>query len=97
MPKGCRCSIQGHSRLRPTQFCKKIGSIRGLAVSRALEIKGHAYWILSEPYGEGWKAKVVELCEEGATEELGIDASAETRGAADDAAERKLRRLLQVC
>jgi len=65
-------------------------------MARELELKGRKYWILSEPHGRGWKAKVVEVTDTGQSEELGIDATAETRVAADDAAERKLRRLLQA-
>jgi hypothetical protein len=65
---------------------------------RELELKGRKYWILSEPHPGGWKAWVVELIDaEGAfTEPVGIEATAETRGAADEAAERKLRRLLKL-
>ena len=55
---------------------------------------GRKYWIISDPEGAGWKAKVVELRANGESDEIGIDASAETRTAADAAAERKLRRLL---
>jgi hypothetical protein len=55
---------------------------------REVELKGRRYWILSEPTGEGWRSSVVEP--------VGIEASAVTRGAADAAAERKLRRLLQL-
>lgn len=65
-------------------------------MARELEVKGRRYWILSEPRDAGWNARVVEVGKDGATEDLGIDATAETRGAADDAAERKLRRLLQA-
>jgi hypothetical protein len=67
-------------------------------VARELELKGRRYWILSEPDGEGWKASVVEvLGDDGETPEpVGINASAVTRGAADEAAERKLRRLLRL-
>ena len=65
-------------------------------MARELDIKGRRYWILSEPEGAGWKARVVEVREGGSNEEIGIDATGETRGAADDAAERKLRRLLQA-
>jgi hypothetical protein len=65
-------------------------------MARQLELKGRHYWILSEPHGEGWKASVVEAKEDGSQEAIGIDATAETRSAADDAAERKLRRLLQA-
>ena len=65
-------------------------------MAREIEIKGRRYWILSEPESGGWKASVVEVHEDGSREQVGIDASGETRGAADDAAERKLRRLLQA-
>jgi hypothetical protein len=65
-------------------------------MARELDLKGHRYWILSEPETDGWKASVVEVREDGSSEPVGIDASGETRVAADDAAERKLRRLLQA-
>ncbi len=65
-------------------------------MAKQLELKGRQYWILSEPHGQGWKASVVEAKNDGTQEAVGIDATAETRGAADDAAERKLRRLLQA-
>jgi hypothetical protein len=65
-------------------------------MARELDLKGRRYWILSEPEDDVWKAKVVEVREDGSSDELGIHATAETRGAADDAAERKLRRLLQA-
>ena len=65
---------------------------------RALDVNGRQYWILSEPFGSGWKASVVELIDaEGQHQEpVGIEATGETRGAADEAAERKLRRLLNA-
>ena len=65
-------------------------------MARELDIKGRRYWILSEPEADGWKASVVEVGTDGSSEQVGIDANGETRGAADDAAERKLRRLLQA-
>jgi hypothetical protein len=65
-------------------------------MAKQLELKGRQYWILSEPHGEGWKASVVEVQDDGSQEAIGIDATAKTRGAADAAAERKLRRLLQA-
>jgi hypothetical protein len=64
-------------------------------MARQLELKGRQFWILSEPHGARWKATVVEVMN-GQQEPVGIEATAETRGAADDAAERKLRRLLQA-
>jgi len=65
-------------------------------MARELQLDGHRYWILSEPRGNGWLARVFELGADGTNDEIGIEASAETRGAADAAAERKLRRLLQL-
>jgi hypothetical protein len=59
-----------------------------------LELQGRRFWILSEPQGSGWKASVVEVKGE-EQESVGIDATGETRSVADDAAERKLRRLLR--
>ena len=67
-------------------------------MARALEIDGRRYWILSEPELEhgGWVARIVAVAEDGSGDDLGISASGETRVAADDAAERKLRRLLRA-
>lgn len=65
-------------------------------MAKQLELKGRQYWILSEPHGSGWKASVTEVKEDGQNAPVGIEATAETRGAADDAAERKLRRMLQA-
>jgi hypothetical protein len=64
-------------------------------MAKQLELHGRRFWILSEPFDTGWKASVVEMKGE-QQEAIGIDATGETRGAADDAAERKLRRLLQA-
>ena len=65
-------------------------------MAKQMELKGRQFWILSEPHGAGWKATVMEVKEGGDQEDVGLEASAETRGAADDAVERKLRRLLQA-
>jgi hypothetical protein len=64
-------------------------------MARQLELKGRSFWIHSEPHESEWKASVVEM-KDGEQESIGIEATAETRSAADDAAERKLRRLLQA-
>ena len=65
-------------------------------MARHVELKGREFWILSEPHGDPeWRATVVEV-KGGEAEALGIDATAETRTAADDAAERALRRLLRA-
>ena len=65
---------------------------------RSVDVNGHRFWILSEPHGSEWKASVVEVIDaEGQLlEAVGIEATGETRSAADQAAERKLRRLLKV-
>lgn len=65
-------------------------------MARQLDLKGRTYVILSEPYQGGWKASVLQRRSDGTDEPIGIDATAETRGLADDMAERKLRRLLQA-
>jgi hypothetical protein len=65
-------------------------------MAKQLELKGRQYWILSEPDGNGWKARAVEVRDDGSSQPLGIEAIAETRGAADDSVERQLRRLLQA-
>jgi hypothetical protein len=67
-------------------------------VSRQIDLNGRRYWILSEPHGSEWKASVVELIDPSGrlTEPVGLEATAQTRGAADEAAERKLRRLLNT-
>ena len=67
-------------------------------MSRQLDLNGRRYWILSEPSGSVWRASVVELIDtEGQfTEPIGIEATAETQGKADQSAERKLRRLLMT-
>jgi hypothetical protein len=64
-------------------------------MAKQLELQGRSFWILSEPEQSGWRATVVEM-KGGEQDPLGIEATGETRGAADDAAERKLRRLLQA-
>ena len=65
-------------------------------MARQLDINGRRYRVLSEPHGPGWKAYVVEVQEDGTSDHIGIQATAETRGGADDAAERKLRRILMA-
>ena len=59
-------------------------------VSTQIDLNGRKYWILSEPHGDGWKASVVELIDANGefTEPIGIEATAVTRGAADEAAEK---------
>ena len=66
-------------------------------MARQLEFNGRRYFILSDPHANGWKATVVEILDADGerTAPVGIEATAETRGAADDAAERKLRRLVK--
>ena len=64
-------------------------------MARQLELEGRSFWILSEPYESGWKASVVEV-KGGEQEPVGLEATGETRGAADDAAERKLRRFVKA-
>ena len=64
-------------------------------MAKQLELQGRRFWILSEPFDTGWKATVLEMKGD-EQQPMGIEATGETRSAADDAAERKLRRLLQA-
>lgn len=54
------------------------------------------FWILSEPTARGWKATVVEVVQGSSDQkDIGIEATGDTRGAADDAAHGKLQRWLK--
>jgi hypothetical protein len=64
-------------------------------MAKQVELQGRRFWILSEPHDSGWKASVVETKGE-LQQAVGIEATGQTRSAADDAAERKLRRLLHA-
>jgi hypothetical protein len=63
-------------------------------MAKQLKLKNRRYWILSEPHAGGWKATVDEVKDDGQKAAVGIEATGETRGTADDAAEQKLRRML---
>ena len=54
-------------------------------MAKELELQGRRFWILSEPLDSGWKASVIEMHDD-EQQAVGIDATGETRGAADDAA-----------
>jgi len=64
-------------------------------MAKQVELNGRHFWVLSEPHGLGWKATVVEMKADQEQEDVGITATGETRGEADDSAERKLRRMFQ--
>jgi DNA-binding IclR family transcriptional regulator len=63
-------------------------------MAREVVIRERRYWIVSEPIATGWRATVLEVLDgEGrVTNALGIVATAETRGAADEAAVGQLQR-----
>lgn len=65
-------------------------------MAKQLELNGRQYWILSEPQSGGWRAWVTEVRADGGRDEVGIDATGVTRSAADELAERKLRRMLKT-
>jgi hypothetical protein len=60
-------------------------------------VAGRRYWIVSEPMLSGWRASVLEVVgiETKTTRDLGIQATGDTRTAADDAALGKLQRRLR--
>ncbi len=63
-----------------------------------ITIGSRRYLIVSEPTPQGWRAQVLEVLDpEGrSTREVGIDATGETRGAADNHALGKLQRSLRT-
>jgi len=72
------------------------GPYQSVPVANQLSVSGRQYRIYSEPHENGWRAWVVEVRTDGSSDEVGIEATGETRGIADDGAERKLRRMVQA-
>ena len=65
-----------------TSFVRRCGckdSPDTLEMAKELDIKGRRCWVLSEPEGGGWKARVVEVREDGSSEQLGIEPSERMR------------------
>jgi hypothetical protein len=66
-------------------------------MARDISIGSRRFWVLSEPDTLGWRAKVVEVLEEGrVTRSLGIEASGETRQDADERAVGVLQQRLRT-
>ena len=66
-------------------------------MANEIQVDGRKFWIVSEPDLNGWKASVLEVLDgqgDGTTD-LGIKATGETRGAADEAALGQLQRRLR--
>lgn len=65
-----------------------------MEMANEVVLAGRRYWIVSEPVASGWRAVVLEvLDEEGRnTRDLGIQATAGTRSAADEVALGQLQR-----
>ena len=64
-------------------------------MSREVSIGSRRFWIVSEPYDEGWKAQVLEVVDEtGGTQDVGIATTGETRSIADDRAIGQLQHRL---
>jgi hypothetical protein len=61
-------------------------------------VAGRRYWIVSEPVTRGWLASVLEVVggDQKTTRDLGIQATGETRTAADNAALGQLQRRLRT-
>jgi hypothetical protein len=62
-----------------------------------IRVAGRRYWIVSEPVTTGWRASVLEVLggDRVATRDVGIEATGETRTAADNAALGQLQRRLR--
>jgi hypothetical protein len=56
-------------------------------MAREVHVSGRRFYIVSEPEDRGWRAQVLEILDDrGATQDLGIETTAETRTLADDRA-----------
>ena len=56
-------------------------------MAREVTIGDRRFYIVSEPDGPGWRAKVLEVVDPaGATSDMGIEVTGETRNAADERA-----------
>ena len=56
-------------------------------MSRQVTVEGRRFYIVSEPEKDGWRAQVLELVgAEGATRDMGIETTGETRGLTDERA-----------
>lgn len=65
-------------------------------MSREFNIGSRKFWIVSEPEDNGWKAQVFEVIDEsGATQNVGIETTGDTRSMADDRAIGQLQHRLQ--
>lgn len=79
-----------------TLLKKRPATVQSRPMAKEVVFGTRRFWILSEPSPDGWTASVVEIVNgERGTVEVGIEASGETRSAADDAAHGKLQRWLK--
>ena len=68
----------------------------GERMSREVNIGSRKFWIVSEPHDKGWKAQVLEVVDaKGATQDVGIQTTGETRSMADDRAIGQLQHRLR--
>ena len=56
-------------------------------MAREVKVGARRFYIVSEPDDAGWRAQVLEILDDrGATQEMGIETTGETRTLADDRA-----------
>jgi hypothetical protein len=56
-------------------------------MSCEVTVDGRRFYVVSEPEKDGWKAQVLELLDDqGATNDMGIETTGETRSLADERA-----------
>ena len=61
--------------------------LRWRPLAREVLIGARTFWVISEPEGAEWKARVLEVVDRaGSTKDLGIETTGETRAMADDRA-----------
>ena len=65
-------------------------------MAREVTIGTRKFWIVSEPFDEGWKAQVLEVLDDrGGTQDVEIRTFGETRSVADDRAVGRLQQRLR--
>jgi hypothetical protein len=66
-------------------------------MSCEVTVDGRRFYIVSEPENDEWRAKVLELLDDkGATKDMGIETTGETRGLADERAIGVLQHTLRL-
>lgn len=70
--------------------------VRFTHMAREVTVGSRRFYIVSEPEGQDWRAQVLEIVDDqGATKDMGIATTGETRTLADDRALGVLQHMLR--